>query len=55
MTRFASTLIRVNDDRRVQKIREDEAQQVARDFAPIKAKIARNMAAARAPRALPLY
>lgn len=42
MTRFAETVTAVQDANRVRAIREDEAQRVERQFAPIKAKAARN-------------
>jgi hypothetical protein len=48
MTRFASALIRHTDDVRTREIAAHEAGKVARDFAPVRAQIDRNIATAQA-------
>lgn len=42
MTRFADTLVRVTDTVRTREIAAHEAGKVARDFAPVRARIAAN-------------
>jgi hypothetical protein len=48
MTRFAEALTRTTDNSRVREIREYEAGQVDRDFAPVRAQMARNLEVAKA-------
>jgi hypothetical protein len=54
MTRFADTHTRLTDDARVRVIRQDEARQVERKFASVKARAAANAASFATPRTFAL-
>jgi hypothetical protein len=55
MTRFADTHTRLVDQARTHQIAQFEAKRTEREFAPIKAKAARNIQAMSAKRTWALY